>query len=179
MRHMKVTRLAVLTLLAAVVVAPSPATAATAKQRSKAVKWALKQNGHQEVGTTNRSTRIDKWTRAMGLEPGVAWCGSFVHHAFLRAGVRLSERLIEPDLSYSDAKARKRGLRAIPLRKVRRGDLLFFQFRKDLRASHLAIATGKLRGGSFRTIEGNVSHAVQRRVRGASYPVLAARVTAR
>ena len=158
---------------------PATAPAATGAQRDKAVRWALKQNGHQEIGTSNRSARIDRWTRNMGLSVGQPWCGSLVHEAFRRAGVNLSSRLIDPNRSYADAKARRRGLKAIPVSKVRRGDLLFFAFRAGLKASHLAIVTAAPRGGRIATIEGNVSHAVSRESRGVQYPVLAARVTAR
>lgn len=155
------------------------AGAATGAQRDQAVRWALDQNGHMEIGTTNRSARIDRWTRNMGLSVGRPWCGSFVHEAFRRAGVDLSARLIDPDRSYDDARANRRGLRAIPVSEVRRGDLLFFAFRSGLSASHLAIARGRPRDGKVLTIEGNVSHAVQALARGTQYPVLAARVTAR
>ena len=172
-------RTAIAAALLLAVLTPPAAPGATAGQRDRAVRWALSQNGHQEIGTTNRSDRIDRWTRRMGLSVGRPWCGSFVHAAFLRAGVRLSKRLIEPHLSYADAKARRRGLKAIPISRVRRGDLLFFAFRSGMSASHLAIATGRASGGRIPTIEGNVSHAVSRERRGVQYPVLAARVTAR
>jgi hypothetical protein len=52
-------------LLAAL--APAGAEAATSAQRDRAVDWALTQTGHHEIGTSNRSARIDRWTRAMGL----------------------------------------------------------------------------------------------------------------
>jgi cell wall-associated NlpC family hydrolase len=166
-------------LLAAL--APAGAQAATSGQRDRAVDWAVRQTGHHEIGTTNRSAKIDRWTRAMGLKvpPARPWCGAFVHQAFLRTGVRLSPRLIDPDRSYADAKARRRGLRVIPVSRVRRGDLLFFAFRAGMKASHLAIARGRPRAGSIDTIEGNVSHAVRQERRGTRYVVLAARVTAR
>ena len=175
---MTAVRVVVLALALSALLAPS-AGAATAAQRDKAVRWALAQNGHMEIGTTNRSPKIDRWTRNMGLSVGRPWCGSLVHEAFRRAGVDLSSRLIDPDRSYDDARANRRGLRAIPISRVRRGDLLFFAFRSGLSASHLAIARGKPRNGKVLTIEGNVSHAVQALARGTQYPVLAARVTAR
>ena len=179
MRVKPVRALALAALLSALV--PSAAQAATSGQRDRAVDWGLRQTGHHEIGTTNRSAKIDRWTRGMGLKvpPARPWCGSFVHHAFLRTGVRLSARLIDPDRSYADARARRRGLRAIPVSEVRRGDLLFFAFRPNLRASHLALARGRPRAGSISTVEGNVSHAVRQERRGTQYVVLAARVTAR
>ena len=170
------------TLLAVlIVVAAAPvAHGASSAQRDSAVRWAIKQTGHSENGTTNRSRKIDRWMRGMGLTvpPARPWCGALVHAAFRQAGVRLSSRLIDPDRSYADAKAGRRGLRAIPVSEVRRGDLLFFSFRPGPRASHLAIARGEPRGGRIQTIEGNVSHRVSREKRGVRYVVLAARVTA-
>ena len=146
--------------------------------RDQAVRWAMTQVGHRERGTTNRSARIDRWTRGMGLRvpPARPWCGSFVHEAYRRAGIDLSARLIDPDRSYADAVSGRRGLRAIPIGSVRRGDLLFFAFRPGLKASHFALVRDTPSGGRVRTVEGNVSHAVRARVRGLAYPVLAARV---
>ena len=113
----------------------------------------------------------------MGIRIGQPWCGAFVHQAFLRAGLRLSARLIDPDRSYRDAQAHRRHLRAIPIRSVRRGDLLFFAFRPGLLASHFALVRGRPRNGRIPTVEGNVSNASRLELRGWAYPVLAARVT--
>jgi len=145
--------------------------------RDRAVRWAVGHAGLHERGLTNRSPQIDRWERAMSVRIGQPWCGAFVHQAFLRAGVRLSARLIDPQRSYRDAQAHRRGLRAIPIRSVRRGDLLFFAFRPGLLASHFAIVRGRPRGGRVLTVEGNVSNAVALERRGLQYPVLAARVT--
>lgn len=146
--------------------------------REKAVRWALSQVGVRERGTTNCAPRINRWTSAMGLshDPCPRWCGAFVHQAFLQGGVRLSSRLIDPDRSYEDAIAGRRGLRRIAISKVRRGDILFFAFRRGLKASHEAIVTGRPGGGYADTVEGNVEHAVRIKRRGLRYPVLAARV---
>jgi cell wall-associated NlpC family hydrolase len=157
-----------------------PATAGAqdmARVRDRAVRWAVAHAGLRERGTTNRSAQIDRWERDMRIRIGQPWCGAFVHQAFLRAGVRLSARLIDPDRSYRDAKAHRRGLRAIPIRSVRRGDLLFFAFRPGLLASHLAVVRGRPRDGRAATVEGNVSNASRLELRGLQYPVLAARVT--
>ena len=104
------------------------------------------------------------------------WCGAFVHQAFLRAGLRLSARMIDPDRAYLDAVAGRRHLRRIPIGSVRAGDLLFFAFRPGLRASHIALVRSRPRAGSVATVEGNVSNAVRLDRRGLRYPVLAARV---
>ena len=163
--------------LTAVLITPAAAPAATEAQRARAVSWAVSQTGHRENGTTNRSARIDRWERAMGLKLGRPWCGALVHQAFLRAGVRLSARLIDPHRSYLDARAGRRGLKAIETSQVRKGDLLFFKFRSGVLASHLAIARDRARAGRIPTIEGNVSHTTKQESRATRYVVLAARVT--
>ena len=122
-------------------------SAGTATQRSlqsvraRAVAWAVSQEGHAERRTTNCSSRITRWQRQMGIDapPCEPWCGAYVHQAFLRGGVRLSKRIIDPHRSYADAVAGRRGLQRIPMSAVRKGDLLFFRIRRGLRASHLAI----------------------------------------
>lgn len=173
--------LAVAFVLAAWAIAPAvlPAGAtATSAKREAAVDWAVAQVGTHERGTTNCSPAIDRWQRAMGLHvpPCRVWCGAFVHQAFLQAGVRLSSRLIDPDRSYADALAGRRGLKRIAVSQIRRGDIAFYDFRPDLRASHLAIARGRPNDGSLDTVEGNTSNAVRLERRGLQYIVLAARV---
>ncbi len=146
------------------------------------VRWAERQAGLHEIGTSNCSPVINRWERAMGLRvpPCRPWCGAFVHQAFLRAGIKLSARLIDPDRSYSDAVAGRRHLRRIPVGQVRRGDLLFFAFRRGLKASHLALVRGRPgKDGRAPTVEGNVGHHVTLERRGLRYAVLAARVTQR
>jgi cell wall-associated NlpC family hydrolase len=152
--------------------------AATSAKREAAVDWAVAQVGTRERGTSNCSPKIDRWQRDMGLKvpPCRVWCGAFVHQAFLRAGVKLSSRLIDPDRSYGDAVAGVRGLKRIGLSQIRRGDIVFYAFRPDLRASHFAIALGRPRDGSLDTVEGNTSNAVRVERRGLQYAVLAARV---
>ena len=147
--------------------------------RAATVRWAVTQTGVHERGTSNCAPAIDRWTRRMGLpaRPCRPWCGAFVHQAFLRGGVRLSARIIDPDRSYGDAVAGRRHLRAIAVGSVRPGDLLFFAFRPGLRASHLAIVRSRPRAGRVATVEGNVGHAVRLKRRGLRYTVLAARVT--
>ena len=152
--------------------------AGVSAKREAAVQWAVAQDGTRERGTTNCSPKIDRWQRDMGLRvpPCRVWCGAFVHQAFLQAGVRLSRRLIDPDRSYGDAVAGIRGLKRIANSQIRRGDIVFYNFRDDKRASHLAIARGRPSGGSLNTVEGNTSHAVRLERRGLQYIVLAARV---
>ena len=162
------------------VVTPSAGRAADASRslRAAALSWALEQVGTRERGTTNCSPAIDGWERDMGLRlpPCRVWCGAFVHQAYLRAGVRLSRRLIDPDRSYRDALAGRRHLRSIPVSAIAPGDIVFYRLRTGVRASHLAIARARPKGGRLDTVEGNTSHAVRLETRGTGYIVLAARV---
>jgi cell wall-associated NlpC family hydrolase len=167
----------VIALLVALAVPAAASARDMAQVRERAVRWAIAHAGLHERGSSNRSPQIDRWERTMGIRIGQPWCGAFVHQAFLQAGLRLSARLIDPDRSYRDAQANRRHLHAIPIRSVRRGDLLFFAFRPGLLASHFAIVRGGPRSGSVPTVEGNVSNASRLEVRGLAYPVLAARVT--
>ncbi|HEX6389076.1 MAG TPA: hypothetical protein VFZ89_06515 [Solirubrobacteraceae bacterium] len=167
-------------LTAALLALPATASAATTDaQRQQAVRWAVSQAGHHERGTTNCSSRINRWTRAMGLKvpPCRPWCGSFVHAAFRQAGITLSARLIDPDRTYEDVVAGRRGLRRIAKSAVKPGDILLYAIRPGLKASHLEIVRTRPKNGRVLTIGGNVSHAVRLKRRALSYPVLAARVT--
>jgi hypothetical protein len=152
----------------------------TSAKREAAVTWAMSQVGTHERGTTNCSPKIDRWERDMGLRvpPCRVWCGAFVHQAYLQTGVRLSPRLIDPDRSYGDAVAGRRGLKRIPLSQIRRGDIVFYAFSRGQRASHVALARGRPSDGSLDTVEGNTSHAVRLERRGLRFAVLAARVVA-
>lgn len=163
-------------LLVLAVPGAAAGSAAADARRAAAVAWAVGQAGVSERGTSNRSAKIDRWERDMGIRPGQVWCGAYVHQAFLRAGVRLSPRLIDPDRSYADAVTGRRGLKAIPKSRVRPGDLLFFAFRPRLKASHIAIVRTRPRNGSVRTAEGNVGNGVHLQSRGLRFAVLAARV---
>lgn len=172
------------TLISAIAIAgiglgSAPGAQAAAIDRAAVVHWAVAQAGIHELGTSNCAGPIDRWTRRMGLStrPCRAWCGTFVHEAFLHGGVRLSARIIDPERSFADAEAGRRHLHKIAIGSVRRGDLLFFAFRPGLRASHLAIVRGRPRNGRVSTVEGNVENAVRLKLRGVQYPVLAARVS--
>jgi hypothetical protein len=159
---------------------PSAAGATDARRsmRAAALSWAIAQVGTQERGTSDCSPQIDGWERDMRLKvpPCRVWCGAFVHQAFLRAGVRLSSRLIDPDRSYDDAVAGRRHLRRIAVSSIGPGDIIFYKFREGVRASHLAIARSRPQGSSLDTVEGNTSNAVRLETRGTQYIVLAARV---
>jgi hypothetical protein len=164
-----------LALALAVLLVLAPAASASVD-----VRWAERQAGLHEDGTSNCSRQIDRWERAMGLKvpPCRPWCGAFVHQAALRGGTRLSARLIDPDKTYADIRAGRRGLRQIPVRDVRRGDLVLYRFRPGVRASHIEIVRGRP-GADDRVpvVGGNVGHTVRLNRRGLRYVVLAARPT--
>lgn len=167
------------TVVAGRVPSAGSATDARGSVRAAALSWAVGQVGVQERGTSNCSPQIDGWERDMGLKvpPCRVWCGAFVHQAFLRAGVRLSARLIDPDRSYYDAVAGRRHLRRIAVSSIRPGDVIFYKFREGVRASHLGIARARPHDGQLDTVEGNTDNAVRLETRGTQYIVLAARVT--
>jgi hypothetical protein len=169
------------TALAATALVPSAGGATDTRDSvgEEAVAWAVKQAGIREVGTSNCSPVIDAWERSMGLRlpPCRVWCGAFVHQAYLRAGVRLSRRLIDPHRSFADAVAGRRHLRKIAVSDIRIGDLVFYKFRNGVRASHFALARARPKNGMLDTVEGNVDNAVRLESRGTQYIVLAARVT--
>lgn len=171
--------IATATAVAAILPSAGSATDARKSQREKALSWAVKQVGLREVGTSNCSPTIDRWERAMGLRvpPCRVWCGAFVHQAYLKAGVRLSRRLIDPHRSYHDAINGRRHLRKIAISAIRPGDLVFYKFRTGVRASHVGLARARPKGGMLDTVEGNVSNASSLQSRGTKYIVLAARVT--
>lgn len=166
-------------LLGVLIPTAGGATDAGTSVRAAALSWAVAQVGTKERGTTNCSPTIDRWQRGMGLKvpPCRVWCGAFVHHAYKRAGINLSSRLIDPHRSYADAVAGRRHLRRISVSSIRPGDIVFYKFRQGMRASHLALARSKPKGGKLDTVEGNTSNAVRLQTRGTKYIVLAARVT--
>jgi len=165
-------------LAALLLAAALPAAARAAPD----VAWAEQQVGLHEDGTSNCSRQINRWQRQMGLRvpPCRPWCGAFVHQAVLRGGVRLSARMIDPDRTYDDIEAGRRHLREIPVRNVRRGDIVLFKLRPDVRhASHIELVLGRPGSdGRIPLVGGNVSHRVELNRRGMQYVAIAARVVA-
>ena len=142
------------------------------------VRWAEKQAGLTEDGTSNCSRAINRWTRDMGLKvpPCRPWCGAFVHQAVLRGGTRLSRRFIDPERVYDDIRNNRRGLRRIAVGSVRRGDIVLFNF-TGTHASHIEIVRGRPGSdGRIPVVGGNVSHRVELNRRGMQFVVIAARV---
>lgn len=152
--------LLLLAVLTALIAAPVQAADASARA-DRAVAWAAGQIGHREDGRSNCSAKIIRWQRAMGFRspPCRPWCGAFVHQAILKAGIKLSARLIDPAKTARDAAAGVRGVRRISLGSVRKGDILLFAFsRRPGVASHMALVRGRPRNGRVYTYEGNVAH---------------------
>jgi cell wall-associated NlpC family hydrolase len=154
----------------------------------RAITWARTRAKHDfhEVGTTNCSPSIARWEHHMGLQvpdapPCAPWCGAFIHEAFLQGGINLSSRLMDPNASYADAVAGRNGLKRVPKREVRAGDLVFFALDPAMpagnQASHVALVVRGPRNGKVRTAEGNVGHHAVVTSRGLRYVVLVARVT--
>ena len=142
------------------------------------VRWAERQAGVHEDGTSNCSAAINRWTRAMGLRvpPCRPWCGAFVHQAALRGGTRLSRRFIDPERVYDDVVNNRRGLRRISVGSVRRGDIVLYNF-TGVHASHIEIVRGRPGAdGRIPVVGGNVSHQVELNRRGKQFVVVAARV---
>jgi hypothetical protein len=179
--------IALAVLVIAAVAAPSAAGASvharTADEiRKDAATWAARQVGVREIGSTDCGPVVSRWQRDMGFRtpPCRAWCGAFVHAAFLQAGVRLSQRMISPHNTYYDVLAGRRNLRRIPVRSVRPGDIVLFAYEQGLKASHFGIVTQAFdEYGFVRTVEGNDGNAVYREIHRADVIVLAARVVPR
>jgi hypothetical protein len=160
-------------------VAEPPAMDAGARAGHVAASWAERQLGKHEIGETKCGRRVNAWVRGMGyrLPPCRPWCGAFVHAAYLRAGVRLSRRLISAEPTYDDVLAGRHHLRRIPVRAVRRGDIVLFDYVPRRRATHFGIVTRPFdAAGRVRTVEGNVGDSVVRKTHRAGVIVLAARV---
>jgi cell wall-associated NlpC family hydrolase len=168
----------------AVVAAPAggaPAPGAATPQAESAVRWALSQVGVRERGESNCGGTVERWQRRAGwrVPPCHKWCGAFVHEAFLQAGLDLPSSFLRPEDVLDDARAHRRGLRAIPIRQVRRGDLVIYRWgTTPQRADHFGIATRRLAPGAtmVRTVDGNSGNAVNVSWRSLRYVVTAVRV---
>jgi len=157
------------------------AAAAQAPPRERAVRWAISQVGVHEIGATNCGTLVERWQRnaRWTVPPCRPWCGAFVHEAFLQAGVDLRSAFLFPTRVLDDARAGRRGLHAIPVRRVRRGDLVIFKWPgTGDRADHFGIVTRAYRPGSgvVHTVEGNTSQAVRAQGRPITHAVTGVRV---
>ena len=157
------------------------AEGAASPQAERAVRWALSQVGVRERGSTNCGPAVSRWQRRAGwrVPPCHKWCGAFVHEAWLQAGVDLHSGFLDPQTVLDDARAGRHGLRAIPVRRVRRGDLVIFRWgERPTRADHFGIVTARYRRGEgfVRTVDGNSGNAVRRGRRSLVYAVTGVRV---
>ena len=169
-----------LAVVIAAIAAGSPASSVPARER--AVRWAVAQVGVHELGTTNCGRRVERWQRNAGwdLPPCRPWCGAFVHEAFLQAGVDLRSAFLFPERVLADAWAGRRGLHAIPVRRVRRGDLVIYKWPgSGDRADHFGIVTRayRPRSGVVHTVEGNTGQAVRAQARPLRHVVTGVRVS--
>jgi hypothetical protein len=172
------------TALAAVIAALAAGSPATAgPPREQAVRWAVRQVGVHELGTTNCGRTVERWQRnaRWDLPPCRPWCGAFVHEAFRQAGVDLRSAFLYPERVLDDARARRHRLRAISVRRVRRGDLVIYKWPgSGERADHFGIVTRayRRRSGVVHTVEGNTAQAVRAQARPLRHVVTGVRVDA-
>jgi cell wall-associated NlpC family hydrolase len=150
--------------------------------RELAVRWAVRQVGVHEDGTTNCGQAVERWQRNAGwdLPPCRPWCGAFVHEAFRQGGIELRSAFLYPERVLDDARAGRRGLHTIRVRRVRRGDLVIYKWPgSGDRADHFGIVTRAYRAGSgvVHSVEGNTSQAVRAQTRPLQNVVTGVRVT--
>ena len=178
---------AALAVAIAAALAPAASAAppgAATPEAERAVRWGVSQVGVRELGNSNCGRTVVRWQRRAGwrVPPCHEWCGAFVHEAFLQAGVNLRSGFLDPADVLDDALARRRGLWAIPVRSVRRGDLVIFRWGDtDSRADHFGIVTHRYRAGDafLRTVDGNSGNAVQLGRRSLMYAVTGVRIVIR
>ena len=180
---MRALALTVACAAAALTAAPAHAAppGAATPQAERAVRWALAQVGVREIGNTNCGRTVVRWQRRAGwtVPPCHEWCGAFVHEAFLQAGLNLRSGFLNPEDVLDDARAGLRGLRTIPVRQVRRGDLVIYRWGDTpARADHFGIVTHRYRPGDLyvRTVDGNSGNMVQLGRRSLRYVVTGVRV---
>jgi uncharacterized protein (TIGR02594 family) len=125
---------------------------------SKAVKAARNNLGVSEVGTSNRGTKIDKWSRRYGMV-GQPWCGIFVGTVLKKAGVRTDSRIASVAAIETMARNREGNFRGFKGggKGARRGDLLITR-----KGQHVAFIERVDKDGTIHTIGGNESGRVQR-----------------
>ncbi len=167
------------TALAVLAAAPAGQTAA---RRESAVRWALRQVGTHERGTSNCGRAVVRWQRnaRWSVPPCRPWCGAFVHEAFRQAGIDLRSAFLYPDRVLADARAGRRGLHAIRAQRVRRGDLVLYHWPgSGDRADHFGIVLRAYRPGSgvVHAVEGNTAQAVRVKTRPLRFVVTGVRVS--
>lgn len=120
-----------------------------------AVRYGLRQVGTSESPPfSNRGPKIDAWTRAIGYDPPIFWCGAFAA-ACLRAGkARIQDwhRCGYGPYVAADARAHRNGYHEVPFDRARPGDHLVL-----FNGEHQAVCRSAPRGDSIGTVEGNTS----------------------
>jgi hypothetical protein len=170
--------LAAAVLATLLIAAPASAARTSAEIRSGAAAWAERQIGVRS-NNVGCGRVVNRWVANMGIPvpPCWAWCGAFVHAAFLQAGVRLDKRMLDPEKAYDDAVHNRRHLRRIPRSQIRRGDVVLFAYERGKKASHFGIVTRTYdRNGFFESVEGNNGNSVVREPHRAYVIALALRV---
>ncbi len=148
---------------------PEPAAdAAPVPAAESAVRWALAKVGTRECAGEQPSW-VSGYRRGWGCATN--WCGIFVSTAYGQAGVDLGSVAYTEDI-FNRAR-RGQGLREVPTRQVRRGDLvlMYTYVKRGRRVTHVGLATGGLNAGKIPTVEGNVANAVIARSRSVTASV--------
>lgn len=146
---------------------------AARRRALRATSWALRQ-----VGTRESEPEVARWSRHAGYSGVPAWCRVFVHEAWRRAGVDLDNGVGWTNNIRAWADAETHRLRAIPLRKARRGDLVLMDWPGVGDADdHVAILRRRCRPGRpVLAVSGNSSDRVERNVYPRSQVAQAVRV---
>jgi hypothetical protein len=139
--------------------------------RIAALDWALGKLGTAETPPgSNRGLLIDQWNHDAGAPRGTRWCLSFVHAAFLNAGVTVGgHALVQSFVNWAQATGEL-------VQRPFRGDVVCYDWNADDWYDHVGIVErvltlrwrGKAFVGLIRTVEGNTGDAVRRRTRWVS-----------
>lgn len=123
-----------------------------------AVRAARNRLGISEVGTTNRSPKVDAMSRKFGMV-GVPWCGIYVGTVLRRVGVKVDSRVASVAEIETMARNRTGGFEGgwHSTKHARRGDALVTR-----QGQHVAFVENVDRDGTIHVIGGNQSGAVTR-----------------
>jgi cell wall-associated NlpC family hydrolase len=147
---------------------PAGATASTGDAGAKRVALAAAELGVTEAPSgSNDGPRIAEYRTAVPGGPVGRWCAYFVSWVAKQAGTPLGENgqgfaAVQGVRSWLRGSGR---LAEGPAAVGRPGDLVFFDGNRDGVWDHIGLVESVLPDGSVRTIEGNSSDAVRRRVR--------------
>ena len=111
-----------------------------------------------EIGYQEKPNNNNKFAKVAGHANYQPWCATFIRACFIKG----KEAKAIPDTAYCphlESWARANHA-VIPIKEVRRGDLLLFDFSRSGRAEHIGIVTHDFDPKNptiLRTIEGNTS----------------------